>query len=175
MKDQINSRGTVVLNIASLIAIFSLLSVIIPSMLVVATECFPKSEAKLPFILAEKGATNNGEETYESIIGCDDFIVAGGHSKSAALSYASGDANGFSVLTRIDLDPFVTRWSLTYRVGGMDSLARYITGLALHEGAIIDRVAIFVQNNQKDNGTQSNNFIFIVDAADGGHLSKKAT
>ena len=112
-------------------------------MLVVATECFPKSESKLPFILAEKGATCNGQETYESITGCDDLIIAGGHSKSAALNYASGDANGFNVLTRIDLDPFVTRWSRTYRIGGTNSVARYITGLALHRGSTIDRVAVF--------------------------------
>ena len=173
--DQLNRRVKIVFKIASIIAIFSLLSVSIPSMLVVAIECFPKSEAKLPFILSEKDVTSNGEETYESITGCDDFIIAGGHSKSATLSYASGDANGFSVLTRIDLEPFVTRWSRTYRVGGMNSESRYITGLALHRGATIDRVAVFAQYNPKDKGTESKNFIFIVDAADGGHLSKKAT
>ena len=110
---------------------------------VVATECFPKSEAKLPFILGEKGATSNGLNEYQSITGCDDFIIAGGYSKSTALNYASGDANGFSVLTRIDLDPFIERWSRTYRIKDVNSIGRYITGLALHRGATIDRVAVF--------------------------------
>lgn len=112
---------------------------------VIATECFPKSQAKLSHILTAEGATSDNKEEYDAITGCDKYIIAGGHSGNEALKYSTGDTNGFSVLTRIDLDTFSVRWSRTYGVS-TPSTTKYIVALTLHQSASIDRIAVFAQN-----------------------------
>ena len=48
-----------------------------------ATECFPSSEGKFPHFLVQRSASapdyaSYSKESYESIVGTDDYIIAGG-------------------------------------------------------------------------------------------------
>lgn len=104
----------------------------------------------MPYLLTDSGATTNGNERYESITGCDQYVIAGGYSKNLGYKYNGGDAGGFSVLTRIDLETLSVRWSKTFKIGSNSggSTARSIVALALHQSATLgDRIAVFASNH----------------------------
>lgn len=92
-----------------------------------AVECFPKSDNKLPHVFVENGPSQN-DERYLSIVGNDDFIIAGGHSSEPNLTYDDEDYNG--IIMRMDI--------ATNRVRYMISLRKdmgYVEALALNNAA----------------------------------------
>ena len=96
-----------------------------------ASECFPKSEARYPHFLLQKGTNGPdyatySEEMYQSVVGCADYIIAGGHTTNAALNQRSSSA--IAVVTKIDLANGAVRWSKTLD----NSLqTNHVAGLAL--------------------------------------------
>ena len=98
-----------------------------------ATECFPKSESKLPKIHMHPNESNydGTNERFYAITGCDEFVIYGGNLDAASSADAMttlGDVNT-PVLSRLDLDLLTRRWSKVFNIRGMEP--NIIWGLAL--------------------------------------------
>lgn len=85
-------------------------------------DCFPKSDNKLPHVFVEDGFSDD-DERYYSIVGTDDFIIAGGYTTNSALSYDDEDYNG--LITRMDLATNNLRYMINLKkdMGHVEALA----------------------------------------------------
>lgn len=143
---------------------------IIPHILA-ADKCFPKDENQMPFVLVKdngSGQPVQNEETYQSIVGNDDYIIAGGKSRTSSLN-ALGESEA-SVITRIDVETGIHRWSRTYHVDDGLQVSSNVLGMALEENR--DRLAVWL--TQSEEGGSSKNYMLIINAVDGGHITKQA-
>ncbi len=75
-----------------------------------------------------------------------------------------------SVITRIDIETGIHRWSRTYHVDNGILSSSNVLGMALEEKG--DRVAVWFAFYER--GHKSKNYMLIINAEDGGHITKQA-
>jgi len=78
-----------------------------------AAKCFPPDETKRPHVLVKNGPTNLYER-YESVVGCNEYVIAGGTSRTDSLNVES--RTELAVITRMDVATGMNRWTRTYDV-----------------------------------------------------------
>ena len=125
----------------------------------------------MPFVLVKDDGTGQpaqNHEEYQSIVGNDSYVIAGGTTKTVSLNQLS--QTEAAVISRIDLASHVHRWSRTYHVEGDGTKASNVLGMALNNDS--DKVAVWV--TQDEQGSESG-YLFTISALDGGHVSLQAT
>ena len=106
-------------------------------------------------------------EKYQSIVGTNDYIIAGGTTETTGFNLPN--QSKAAVITRIDVPSHVHRWSRTYHANNDDLRTSNVLGMALNN----DKVA--VSTSDDENGSMARGYIFIISAVDGGHLNMVAT
>ena len=109
------------------------------------------------------GNPEQGYEEYQSIVGTDDYIIAGGTTENIDLNLLN--QSRAAVVTRIDVPSHVHRWSRTYHVDNEGSYSSDVLGMALND----DKVAVWTSNHKY--GSNTRGYIFIISTVDGGHLN----
>ena len=141
-----------------------------------AADCFPQSEVRMPYVMAKDDGTGQPEqasdgETYQAIVGNNDYIIAGGKNTNSGLNALT--YNSASVITRIDLATHIHKWSRTYHVDDSTSTTEAsvnVLGMALEDDG--NRVAVWLSRDAL--GHDSENYMLIINAVDGGHITKQA-
>ena len=129
-----------------------------------AADCFPSGDNYLPHVMVKdngSGSPEQDHEEYQSIVGSNDYIIAGGTTETSGFNLLNEDRA--AVVTRIDVPSHVHRWSRTYHVG--NRWAADVLGMALNN----DKVAVWTADNKY--GSRNNGLLFIINAVDGGHLN----
>ena len=80
-----------------------------------ATECFPLSESLLPKVNNYNGGSVTGYiESFDAVVGTDDFIIYGGGSQGTDISTLQVDKK--PILARMDLSKNTRRWTKTFDI-----------------------------------------------------------
>ena len=136
------------------------------SPLTLAADCFPSSDNYLPHVMVKdngSGSPQQGHEEYQSIVGTNDYIIAGGTTETSGFNLLN--SSRVAVVTRIDVPSHVHRWSRTYYANNRGDFTSDVLGMALNN----DKVAVWTSNNKY--GSKTRGYLFIISAIDGGHLN----
>ena len=88
------------------------------------------------------GSPQQDHEEYQSIVGNNDYIIAGGTTENNGLNLLNKNRAG--VVTRIDVPSHVHRWSRTINVKNRGGWSIDVLGVALNS----DKVAAWTADNK---------------------------
>ena len=133
-----------------------------------ASECFPLAKSKLPKVHRYKDQALAGfKESFEAVVGTDDFIIYGGSTYGSEISTLPDSTQ--SILARMDLSKNTRRWSKTFDVKSGDG--HMIWALALNPNN--EKIAVHAfkeENNGIDHGREQS-FVWIMNTDDGSYFN----
>ena len=114
-----------------------------------ATECFPLAKSKLPKVNRYKEDLNldGFTESFDAVVGTDDFIIYGGRNYGEEISTLNDD-DPKSFLARMDLSTNNRRWAKTIEL--KDNRGRSIWALALNPSNEKIAIHAYEKKNDKD-------------------------